>query len=90
VGGGPAGEYALDSAYGADVGGRNFGFAVAQAYAGHEDHGRGGRAMATYVRAGLPEVAMALAALLESLIRWRSVRHSQRILIPSPIKAGSG
>jgi integrase/recombinase XerC len=42
---------------------RNFGFAVAQAYAGHEDHGRGGRAMATYVRAGLPEVATALAAL---------------------------
>jgi integrase/recombinase XerC len=42
---------------------RHFGFAVAQAYAGHEDHGRGGRAMATYVRAGLPEVATALAAL---------------------------
>jgi integrase len=42
---------------------RNFGFAVAQAYAGHEDHGRGGRAMATYVRADLPEVATALAAL---------------------------
>jgi len=42
---------------------RHFGFAVAQAYAGHEDHGRGGRAMATYVRAGLPEVASALAAL---------------------------
>jgi integrase/recombinase XerC len=42
---------------------RNFGFAVAQAYAGHEDHGRGGRAMATYIRAGLPEVATALAAL---------------------------
>jgi integrase/recombinase XerC len=42
---------------------RNFGFAVAQAYAGHEDHGRGGRAMATYIRAGLPEVANALAAL---------------------------
>jgi integrase/recombinase XerC len=42
---------------------RNFGFAVAQAYAGHEDHGRGGRAMATYVRAGLPEVAGALSAL---------------------------
>ncbi len=36
---------------------RQFGFAVAQAYAGHEDHGRGGKAMATYVRAGLPEVA---------------------------------
>jgi integrase len=42
---------------------RHFGFAVAQAYAGHEDHGRGGRAMATYVRAGIPEVATALAAL---------------------------
>jgi integrase/recombinase XerC len=45
---------------------RQFGFAVAQAYAGHEDHGRGARsmaAMATYVRAGLPEVATALAAL---------------------------
>ena len=42
---------------------RRFGFAVAQAYAGHEDHGRGRRAMATYVRAGLPEVAAALAAL---------------------------
>ena len=33
---------------------RHFGFATAQAYAGHEDHGRGGKAMATYVRAGLP------------------------------------
>ena len=45
---------------------RQFDFAVAQAYAGHEDHGRGARsmaAMATYVRAGLPEVATALAAL---------------------------
>ncbi len=42
---------------------RRFGFAVAQAYAGHEDHGRGGKTMATYVRAGLPEVAAALAAL---------------------------
>lgn len=42
---------------------RHFGFAIAQAYAGHEDHGRGGRAMATYVRAGLPEVATALAAM---------------------------
>jgi integrase/recombinase XerC len=42
---------------------RHFGFATAQAYAGHEDHGRGGKAMATYVRAGLPEVATALAAL---------------------------
>jgi integrase/recombinase XerC len=42
---------------------RNFGFATAQAYAGHEDHSRGGRSMATYVRADLPEVATALAAL---------------------------
>jgi hypothetical protein len=45
---------------------RNFGFAVAEAYAGHEDNGRGARsmgAMATYVRAGLPEVATALTAL---------------------------
>ena len=45
---------------------RNFGFAVAVAYAGHQDNGRGSRsmgAMATYVRAGLPEVATALAAL---------------------------
>ena len=45
---------------------RNFGYAVAKAYAGHEDNGRGARsmgAMATYVRAGLPEVATALTAL---------------------------
>jgi integrase/recombinase XerC len=42
---------------------RHFGFATAQAYAGHEDHGRGGKAMATYIRAGLHEVATALAAL---------------------------
>ena len=40
--------------------------AATPAYAGHEDNGRGARAMgamATYVRAGLPEVATALAAL---------------------------
>jgi integrase len=42
---------------------RNFGFAVAQAYAGHEDQGRSARAMATYIRAGLPEVAVALSVL---------------------------
>src|SRR6266571_9195171 len=49
---------------------RHFGFAVAQAYAGHEDHGRGGRAMGatgTYVRAGLPEVATALSVLTGEL-----------------------
>ena len=45
---------------------RRFGFAVAQAYAGHEESSRGPRAMGatgTYVRAGLPEVATALSAL---------------------------
>ena len=48
---------------------RNFGFAVAEAYAGYEDNERGSRfmgAMATYVRAGLPEVATALAALFQA------------------------
>jgi integrase/recombinase XerC len=45
---------------------RRFGFATAQAHAGHQDATRGARAMSstgTYVRAGLPEVATALAAL---------------------------
>jgi integrase/recombinase XerC len=45
---------------------RRFGFAIAQAYAGHQNATRGARAMSstgTYVRAGLPEVATALAAL---------------------------
>lgn len=45
---------------------RRFGFAVAQAYAGHQEDARGPRAMSatgTYVRAGLPEVATALAVL---------------------------
>ena len=45
---------------------RRFGFAVAEAYAGHRETSRGARAMAatgTYVRAGLPEVATALAVL---------------------------
>jgi integrase/recombinase XerC len=45
---------------------RRFGFAVAQAYAGHEESNRGARGMGatgTYVRAGLPEVATALSAL---------------------------
>ena len=48
------------------VEGRGFGFAVAQAYAGHQDAARGARAMSatgTYVRAGLPEVATALSVL---------------------------
>lgn len=42
---------------------RSYGFAVAQAYAGHSDHTRDASATATYVRAGLHEVAAALAAL---------------------------
>jgi integrase/recombinase XerC len=45
---------------------RRFGFAVAQAYPGHQDASRGARALSstgTYVRAGLPEVATALAVL---------------------------
>jgi integrase/recombinase XerC len=45
---------------------RRFGFAVAQAYAGHQDTTRGARAMSstgTYVRAGLPEITTALAVL---------------------------
>ncbi len=42
---------------------RHFGYAVAQAYAGHASHSRDGSATATYVRASLPEVATALAAL---------------------------
>ena len=42
---------------------RNFGYAVAQAYAGHTDSGGDVGATATYVRASLSEVAAALAAL---------------------------
>jgi integrase/recombinase XerC len=44
---------------------RRFGFATAQAYVGHQDATRGARTMSptgTYVRAGLPEAATALAA----------------------------
>jgi hypothetical protein len=41
---------------------RNFGYAVAHAYAGHTDRGEGG-ATSTYVRASLAEVAASLAAL---------------------------
>lgn len=41
---------------------RNFGYAIARAYAGHTDNGNVGTT-ATYVRANLPEVATALAAL---------------------------
>ena len=42
---------------------RNFGYAVARAYAGHTDGGSETGATATYVRASLAEVAAALATL---------------------------
>jgi integrase/recombinase XerC len=42
---------------------RSFGFAVAQAYAGHYDHAREANATVTYIRADVHEVAAALAAL---------------------------
>jgi hypothetical protein len=42
---------------------RNFGYAVARAYAGHTDGGGEAGATSTYVRASLSEVAAALAAL---------------------------
>ena len=42
---------------------RNFGYAVAKAYAGHTDTGSDAGATATYVRATIHEVATALAAL---------------------------
>ena len=42
---------------------RNFGYAVAKAYAGHTDNGSDAGATATYVRATTHEVATALAAL---------------------------
>lgn len=41
---------------------RNFGYAIARAYAGHTDSGNAGTT-ATYVRATITEVAGALAAL---------------------------
>jgi integrase len=42
---------------------RNFGYAVARAYAGHTDHGGDAGTTSTYVRASIQEVAAALAAL---------------------------
>ncbi|HEV2375725.1 MAG TPA: site-specific integrase [Streptosporangiaceae bacterium] len=42
---------------------RNFGYAIARAYAGHSDSGSDNGATSTYVRASLSEVATALAAL---------------------------
>ncbi len=44
---------------------RNFGYAVARAYAGHTDGGSETGATSTYVRASISEVAAALAALTD-------------------------
>jgi len=46
---------------------RNFGYAVAHAYAGHTDSNGHAGTTATYVRASLPEIAAALAALTGEL-----------------------
>src|SRR6516164_1479019 len=48
---------------------RNFGYAVARAYAGHTDHGSDAGATATYVRATTHEVATAMAALTAGMNR---------------------
>ncbi len=42
---------------------RNFGYAVARAYAGHTDHGGDAGTTTTYIRASVQEVATALATL---------------------------
>jgi integrase/recombinase XerC len=56
---------------------RNFGFAVAQAYAGHTGHSRDGSATVTYIRANLAEVATALAALTGEPHPLAADSHSQ-------------
>jgi integrase/recombinase XerC len=43
---------------------RNFGYAVARAYAGHADSGSDAGTTTTYIRASVQEVAAALAALV--------------------------
>ncbi len=42
---------------------RNFGYAIARAYAGHTGAGSDGGATGTYIRAGLPEIAAALEVM---------------------------
>ena len=66
----------------------SFGFATAQTYAGHEDHGRGGKAMATYIRAGLPEVATALAAVVLTGMPGSRPRGARRSTNGPGMKAG--
>ena len=59
----PAGQQPLDPPHSLTWVERNFGYAVARAYAGHTDSSSETGATATYVRASLAEVAAALAAL---------------------------
>ncbi len=64
LGGDPGHQHALDPAHSLLTWvERNFGYAVARAYAGHTDGGSEAGATSTYVRASLAEVAAALAAL---------------------------
>jgi hypothetical protein len=56
---------------------RNFGYAIARAYAGHTDTGSDTGATSTYVRASLPEVAAALAALTGEPHLWVPITVSQ-------------
>ena len=66
LGAGAADQHALDPAHSTLTWvERNFGYAVAKAYAGHTDTGSDTGATATYVRATIHEVAAALAALTE-------------------------
>ena len=58
----PPGQHVLDQAHHTDQL-RNFGYAVARAYAGHTDRGSDAGATTTYVRATPSEVATALSAL---------------------------
>ena len=62
MGGDPGRKYPLDQTILTWVE-RNFGYAVARAYAGHTDSDSDTGATATYVRASLPGVAAVLAAL---------------------------
>jgi integrase/recombinase XerC len=77
---------------------RNFGFAVAQAYAGHAGHGRDANATTTYVRASVSEVAAALMALtgeahplasaspaVPPSRRARSIAHWQKVADPNEL-----
>ena len=57
---------------------RNFGYAVARAYAGHTDRGSDAGATTTSVRATVSEVATALAALTGERTRLPGRKGDQR------------